>query len=100
MNKFLLESGNWLIYLAPFIPLVVGLITKATLSSKLKAFTMIIVNGLAALAYQVESGGGILTKEMAAAWGFGIVVSAASYAGVWKPLGATSDTIAPKAGLG
>lgn len=97
MNDFL-NAGSWLPYVALMLPLVIGLLVKSTASEKVKATTMLVITGISSLAYQVDQGGGVLTKEMAGAWLMSIVISIASYYGVWKPLGA--GNIAPDKGIG
>jgi hypothetical protein len=99
MGNFLNIAGSWVLWVFPFIPLLVGLLTKLNASSKIKSIAMILFNGLAALAYQIDTSGGILTKETASAWAFGIIVSTATYLGIWKPLEVTQN-LAPDKGIG
>lgn len=87
MVSFLNFFDSWLGAVVPFLPIVVGLLVKSKASQKVKATIMIVVNGLASLAYQIDSGGGILTQAMFSTWIMSIVVSIAMYYGVWKPLG-------------
>lgn len=98
MNEFLTLAGGWLPIIVAFLPLVIGLVTKAVADQSVKATIMIVVTGLSTLGAQVADGGGILTKEMLTAWLFSIVVAVASYYGAWKPLGL--GNIAPDKGLG
>lgn len=103
MGNFLLESGNWLLWVAPFLPLVVGLLVKSIASKSTKTVVMLVINGLAALAYQIDTGDGILTKAMAGAWLYGIIVSVATHYGVWRNLGSEDSNlsnIAPESGIG
>jgi hypothetical protein len=87
MNDFL-SAGSWLPYVALFLPLLIGLLVKSSASEKVKSVTMIVVTGVASLAYKVDAGGGILTKEMAGAWAMSMIIAVSSYYGVWRPLGA------------
>lgn len=88
----------WLPIAAFLLPLVVGLVTKSTLSEKAKTVVMLLLTGVASLLSQVDSNAGLLTVEMVTTWIGTMVVTIASYYGVWKPVGA--GNIAPKAGIG
>lgn len=103
MEDFL-GGGSWLPVIAAFIPLLVGLLVKSSAANSVKSVVMIVINGLAVLAQTVAASGGILTRETAIAWVYSIVVSVATYYGVWKQLPAGDDNnlgnIAPQAGIG
>lgn len=99
MTNFLKVVGSWLPLVALFIPLVVGLVTKLNASSKVKSLAMIFITGVSSLAYQVDAGGGILTRQTAGAWAMSIVIATATYLGVWKPLEVTQKLL-PNNGLG
>jgi small basic protein len=80
------QIAGWLPAVAFFLPLVIGLVSKATLPEQAKAVIMLVVTAVAALAAQVAEAGGILEPETFKAWLLALVVTIASYYGVWKPL--------------
>ena len=92
------QIADWLPVVAFFLPLVIGLVSKATLPEQAKAAIMLVVTVVAALAAQVAEAGGILEPETFKAWLLSMVVTIASYYGVWKPLGV--GNIAPTVGIG
>lgn len=98
MEDFLSNASTWLPFVAFLLPLVVGLVTKASLSSAAKAVVMLVLTGVAALLSQVDANAGILTVEMLTTWVGTMVVTIASYYGVWQPLGA--GNVAPEVGIG
>ena len=98
MTEALNAVATWLPLVAFFLPLVIGLISKSTLSSLGKAVVMLVLTGVAALASQVDTNAGILTLEMATTWIGTMIVTVASYYGVWNPLGA--GNVAPEIGIG
>jgi len=93
MQDVLNQVSVWLPFLAFFLPLVIGLVTKSTLSEKGKTVVMLVLTGVAALLSQVDANAGLLTT-----WVGTVVVTIASYYGVWKPIGA--GNVAPKVGIG
>lgn len=99
-----LGAGSWLPVIAAFIPLIVGLLVKSRASDQVKSVVMIVVNGLAVLAQTVDASGGILSRETAIAWVYSIVISVATYYGVWKRISAGESSnlgnIAPNSGIG
>jgi|JI9StandDraft_1071089.scaffolds.fasta_scaffold16243_4 hypothetical protein len=98
MQDVLNQVSVWLPFLAFFLPLVIGLVTKSTLSEKGKTVVMLVLTGVAALLSQVDANAGLLTVEMLTTWVGTVVVTIASYYGVWKPIGA--GNVAPKVGIG
>lgn len=102
MNNFLEVVGSWLPFTALLVPLIVGLVTKSAASSKVKSVVMIVISAVNALAYQVDAGGGILTRETAGAWLLSLVISISTYYGVWKPIDVSGavQNIAPDKGIG
>lgn len=76
------------------IPIVVGLITKFSTSSGVKALAMLILNAVQTLIVTatMADGTAIISKQTFIAWALALVVSVASYAGVYKPLNVTSST--------
>ncbi|RTK94031.1 hypothetical protein EKI60_04725 [Candidatus Saccharibacteria bacterium] len=99
MDNFLSVAGSWLPLIALFIPLIHGLLIKASAAHSVKTIANIVLSAVAALAYQVDSGGGILSRETATAWGMALLISITTYLGVWKPLD-VPNRIAPNQGLG
>lgn len=97
MEDFL-GAGSWLPVIAAFLPLVTGFLLKSTASDKVKTVTNIVVTAVYALAAQAAAEGGILTVETAQTWAYSLVISIATYYGVWKPLGA--GNAAPNVGIG
>lgn len=87
------------------VPIVVGLITKLTTSSGLKALVMLVINAAQTLLVQatMADGTAIISKQTFIVWIFALIVSVASYAGVYKPLNLTSSTeggkLSPNRGL-
>lgn len=98
MQEILNNVSTWLPLVAFLLPLVVGLLTKSTLSDGAKAVIMIVLTGVASLLSQVDSNAGILTVEMLVTWIGTITVTISTYYGVWKPIGA--GNIAPDVGIG
>lgn len=88
----------WLPIVAFLLPLVVGLVTKSTLSTQIKTVLMLVLTGVATLISQADANAGLLTVEMVTTWIGTMVVTIASYYGVWKPIGA--GNIAPEVGIG
>lgn len=98
MTEALNAVATWLPLVAFFLPLVIGLVSKSTLSRSGKTVVMLVLTGVAALASQVDTNSGILTVEMATTWIGTMIVTVASYYGVWNPLGA--GNVAPEKGIG
>lgn len=88
----------WLPIAAFLLPLVVGLVTKSTLSTQIKTLLMLVLTGVATLISQADANAGLLTTEMVTTWIGTMVVTIASYYGVWKPIGA--GNLAPEVGIG
>ena len=98
MEEVVSTIQGWLPIVGFVLPLVIGLITKASLSKGAKAVVMLVLTGVASLINQVDANAGILTVEMLNTWLGTMLVTVASYYGVWKPLGA--GNIAPEKGIG
>lgn len=93
------------IIISAVIPILVGLITKATLSSGAKAVFMLILNAVNALVTTAVTtdGSAIITRQAFANFVIGVVISVAAYYGVYKPNNVTSDAggkLAPTVGIG
>ena len=98
MEDVLNQVSTWLPFVAFFLPLVVGLISKSTLSKAGKTAVMLVLTGVAALFNQVDANAGILTVEMLTTWLGTMVVTIASYYGVGENIG--GGNIAPDVGIG
>ena len=83
------------------LPLLVGLVTKLNASSKLKGGILIGLNAVQGFLIAGSMGGGDinLTIDTAVLWGVGILVSLASYYGLYKPAD-VSTKLAPGFGVG
>ncbi len=83
------------------IPLLVGLATKLNASSKLKGGILVGLNALQGFLIAGSMNGGAikLTVDTAILWGVGIVISLASYYGLYKPAD-VSTKLAPGFGIG
>src|SRR5882672_3300597 len=81
------------IIISAVIPILVGLITKATLSSGAKAVLMLILNAANALIVtaMTTDGSAVVTKQAFVNFVLGVVISVAAYYGVYKPNNVTSD---------
>jgi hypothetical protein len=90
--------------LSMVIPLVVGLLTKISTSSGVKAVLMLVLNAVQTLIVQatMADGTAIIDQSTFIAWALALVVSVATYFGVYKPLNITSSTpdgkLAPNSG--
>lgn len=95
-----------MIVISLIIPLVVGLLTKLSVPSGVKAVMMIVLNAVNAFVVTavVVDGSGVFTQEAFVNWLMGVVVSVATYLGLYKPLDITSSTptgkLGPTVGLG
>lgn len=87
-----------LVIISFLLPLLIGLVVKARLPESVKALVMIAVNGIVVAVAMAESNAGVFSSEMLTEWVQGMVITVASYYGVWKPVGA--GNIAPDKGIG
>lgn len=97
MEDFL-SAGSWMPVLALFLPLVTGLIVKSSASDRFKVLANIVVTALYSLTEAIVDGGGVLHVATAQTWAYALVISIASYYGVWKPAGL--GNIGKETGLG
>lgn len=83
-----------------FIPIVVGLITKADLSALWKGAINIVLSAVnaAIVTATVADGTAVFSKETLIAAFFGMVVSLATYLQIYKPLD-TNSKLAPTKGI-
>lgn len=77
------------LYVAPFLPIVVALVTKANAPPALKAVLLLFLSAVTAVVTPLIQNGGSLTIDKPFAIGFAttFVVAVASYYGLTKPLG-------------
>ena len=92
------DISGWLPLVSVALPVAIGLIVKASLSERAKAVVMLVATAVVALVNQITESAGVLSGEAFQAWGFALVVTIATYYGVWKPLGL--GNIAPETGIG
>lgn len=92
-----------MVILSIVIPLVVGIISKASLASGVKAVIMLVLNALNAFIVTavVVDGSAVFTKTAFMNFVLGVVVSVATYFGVYKPVGLSSHgALGPDVGIG
>lgn len=84
------------------VPLVVGIVTKVNAPSSVKALTMIVVNAASALVVtSTQADGTAVISSTALLFAIlGVVQSAATYLGVWKPLGVAQAVQSKTANFG
>ena len=75
------------------IPLLVGLLTRATTAPWFKALMMIVLNAVSAFvtASMLSDGTAAFSAEAFWTWLVGVIVSAVSYVVAYKPNGVTSN---------
>lgn len=83
--------------IAFLLPLFIGFITKAALPERAKATIMLVVTAIASLIASTQTGA-VLDGDTLQLWGKSVVITVASYYGVWKPVGL--GNIAPAKGIG
>ena len=83
------------------IPVFIGTITHLKASSSLKAILSIVLNAIQALIVSsvVANGSAIISKDTFILWITGLVISVATYSGVYKPTGIVAKLL-PNIGLG
>lgn len=83
------------------IPIFVGLVTKLKASSSIKAVISIVLSAVQSLivSSMIDGGGAIISKNTFILWVLSLIVSVASYVGIYKPTG-ISEKLLPNAGLG
>ena len=76
-------------YVAPFLPILVALVTKASAPGWLKAVVLLFLSGVSAAVTPVIQNGGSLeiNKAFAVAFGLSYILAIASYYGLSKPIG-------------
>lgn len=98
---------TWVALQSFVVPLIVGIVTKATASSPLKAVVNIVVNALGSLLGSVVVLNDVATISTATLglWAMSTIGAIALHYGIWKPVGATgsnprTNILAPGSGLG
>lgn len=99
--------GLWSVIQGLIVPLVVGILVKATANSTFKVLVQIIVNAIGALIGSVVILDGVATisKATILMWAVATIATISTHYGIWKPTGVTGSTpstnaLAPTRGLG
>jgi hypothetical protein len=103
LDQVVLAPPIVMVVISIIIPVVVGLISKASLPGAVKAAILLALNALNALIVTAITidGSAVLTKEAFINFVFGVVVSVASYFGVYRPARITSHgVLGPTVGIG
>lgn len=93
-----------------FIPIVTGLVTKASLSSYVKGLITLVLNlvNAAVVVAVTQDGSAVWSEQTLIAALIGMAISVATYLGIYKPAAVTSTTndngtvgkLGPNTGLG
>lgn len=101
------DVTTWGLLQSLVVPLVVGLVLKATASSRLKVLAQLVINAAGALIGSAVILDGVATfsKPTLTLWAITTVGTIATHYGVWKPIGVTGaeptvPVLAPSKGLG
>lgn len=88
------------ILISLFVPIAVGLLTKITTTSAVKVILTMVLNAVQALIVQatMADGQAVIDKATFIAWVIALVVSIATYLGIYKPLNVTSSSQGGKLG--
>lgn len=88
------------LYLIAFLlPIVIGLVVKASLPSGAKSVVMIVLTGVTALLSEAgATESGLITSDMFRTWVETMVISIASYYGIYRNIGL--GNLAPESGIG
>lgn len=86
--------------IAFLLPILVGLVVKASLPKAAKSLVMLILTGVTALLAEIgATATGVLTPDLFEAWVKTMIVTVASYYGVYQNIGNLGN-LAPKKGIG
>lgn len=90
---FVISAPVIMFVISVLIPLLNGLLTKYSTSSKVKAVLTIVLNAVAALVVTglQADGTAVFSNATLLTFVFGTVVSVTSYLGLYKPVGLTSS---------
>lgn len=91
---FSIDLGLWTMVQSYIVPLVVGLVLKATATTGLKVVTNIVVNAVGSLLASVVILDGVATisKATIMVWLLSTIGAIAAHYGFWKPLNVTGST--------
>lgn len=89
--------NQYLELVAFLLPLLIGAISKASLNERAKATIMLVMTAAVTLVASTQSGA-VLDGATLREWATNVVITVASYYGVWKPLGL--GNVAPDKGIG
>jgi formate-dependent nitrite reductase membrane component NrfD len=100
-SRFVITSPVWTVLTGILLPIVVGLVTKASASNRFQAIVGIVVAAVGALVLRATTvdGAGVLDKALVLDIALVYIPQIASYLGVWKQF-ALNEKTAPNAGLG
>ena len=86
--------------IAFFLPILIGLVVKASLPKGAKSVVMILLTGVTALLAEIGSTAtGLLTPDLFEAWVKTMIVTIASYYGIYQNIGSLGN-LAPSKGIG
>lgn len=79
------------------IPVLTGVLTKATLATAWKGVITLVLNGVAAFVTSATlvDGTATITQQAIVQWALGMAISVAMYTGIYKKAGITSSTYTP-----
>jgi hypothetical protein len=102
---FVVSAPVVTIILGTLIPLVTGILTKATLSPGIKGIITVVLNAVAAAVTTavVADGSAVFSNQALLTFALGLVASTAAYYNVWNPNKLTSNPdgkLAPNSGIG
>lgn len=94
LSQVQLEPLTVQLIIGLIIPIAVGLLTRYTTAAGVKVLLTMILNAIQTLIVQatVASGVAVISKETFIAWLMALVVSIATYLGVYKPVSLTSSS--------
>lgn len=100
-SQFVITSPVWTVLTGLLLPIVVGLITKASASNRFQAIVGIVVAAVGALVLRATTvdGAGVLDKALVLDIALVYIPQIASYLGIWKQFDLNQKT-APNSGLG
>lgn len=79
------------VIVSTFIPIVVGIVTKAVTNAGLKAIVLAFLTGLTAfLTEWAKAGDDFKTSTALLTWAVGWAIAVATHYGFWKPTGITA----------
>lgn len=104
---FSVDAATWTLVQIAIVPLVVGLLTKASASNRLKVFANLALSAVGTLLALVTevNGVAVVSRQALVLWAVGVLGAVASHYGIWRPLGVTgsaptTNVLSPSRGLG